>query len=177
MNVHYILTFLVKHYINGICKALNILHGLDTPIAHRDIKPANIMISDDNNAILMDFGSACEARCNLNSNREALLLQELCEATCSILYRAPELFEILTPAYIDERTDIWSLGCTLFTIAFAKSPFEGAFNDSSIKLAVMNGKITFPNNNYSESITQLITWLCNLDPKKRPYASEILAKL
>jgi len=157
--------------------ALITLHGLDTPIAHRDIKPANIMISDDNKAILMDFGSSRVARCNIETRRDALLLQELCEETCSILYRAPELFEIPTPTMIDERTDIWSLGCAIFTMAYGKSPFESAVNDGSIKLAVMNGKIKFPNSDYSESITQLITWLCTVDSTKRPFAGEILAKI
>jgi len=62
-------------------------------------------------------------------------------------------------------------------MAYGKSPFESAVNDGSIKLAVMNGKIKFPNSDYSESITQLITWLCNVDSTKRPFADEILAKI
>ena len=41
----------------------------------------------------------------------------------SFLYRAPELFEVPSHCDIDEKTDVWSLGCTLFAMAYGKETF------------------------------------------------------
>ena len=42
-------------------------------------------------------------------------------------YRAPELFDVPSDSTIDERTDVFSLGATLYAMAFYYSPFECTF--------------------------------------------------
>uniref|UniRef100_A0A0A9CTG3 Protein kinase domain-containing protein n=1 Tax=Arundo donax TaxID=35708 RepID=A0A0A9CTG3_ARUDO len=64
----------------------------------------------------MDFESAYPARRTIRSQAEALQLQEWASEHCSAHYRAPELWECPSYADIDERTDIWSLGCTLYAM-------------------------------------------------------------
>ena len=61
-----------------------------------------------------------------------------------MLYRAPELFDINPDSHIDERVDVWSLGCVLYCTLFTTSPFEKAYYDGSVKLAALSGKVTFP---------------------------------
>ncbi|RWW62904.1 hypothetical protein BHE74_00029946 [Ensete ventricosum] len=103
-----------------ICSGLKHMHSFDPPYAHNDVKPGNVLITHRKGqpplAILMDFGSARPARKEIRSRSEALQLQEWASEHCSAPFRAPELWDCPSHADIDERTDIWSLGCTLYAI-------------------------------------------------------------
>eukprot|EP00941_MAST-03F_sp_MAST-3F-sp1_P004280 g4280.t1 len=131
-----------------VCSGLSELHRQDPCWAHHDIKPANILFSprDGSSPLLMDFGSASPARITVDSRAKALSLQEWAAQNCSMPYRAPELFDVKTNSQIDERTDIWSLGCTLFAALFGYSPFECEFfnGDDSPRGGGMQSKRTSP---------------------------------
>ncbi|KAI8374433.1 kinase-like domain-containing protein [Radiomyces spectabilis] len=153
------------------------------PWAHRDIKPGNVMLSDDGQTpILMDFGSACQARIDIHTRQEALAQQDLAAEHCSMPYRAPELFDVKTETTLDEKVDIWSLGCTLYAVAYGQSPFENYDQGGSISLAVLNGQFRFPSdsqlaNLYSQEFKDLISWMLTADPKRRPNIHQIIARV
>lgn len=102
--------------------------------------------------ILVDLGSCTEAREQICGQHEAQRLQDWAEERCSIVYRAPELFNVQSYCMIDERTDIWSLGCVLYAICFFKCPYDIIYEKGdSVALAVLNGNIDFPvDSPYSE---------------------------
>lgn len=80
-------------------------------------------------------------------------------------YRAPELFDVKTGTTLDEKVDIWSLGCTLFAVAYGYSPFET--DGASIAMAVLSGRYKHPAG-YSERVTKLIDAMLVPEPSKRP---------
>lgn len=145
--------------------------------AHRDIKPANVMINDQGNPVLMDLGSCSRARMTLDTRKQALELQDLAAENCTLPYRAPELFDVKTGTSVDERVDIWSLGCTLFSLMYSVSPFEMQTNETgaSLNLAICNGQYRFPAEpEYSEQLKDIVRKCLTVDPQQRPFIDEIL---
>lgn len=164
-------------YFIGICEGVKQFHRQG--LCHRDIKPGNVLISDDNQPILMDFGSTADAVVQISSRFDALRLEEEAAQNTTATYRAPELYQVSSGSTIDHKVDVWALGCVLYTLAFLQSPFEYAINEQggSLALAILNGKINFPQSTsarFSEDFKQLILMLLQVNPQERPSIDDIL---
>jgi serine/threonine-protein kinase len=83
-------------------------------LVHRDVKPANVMLDANGNVKVLDFGLA-KALDSTALTREA-------EVLGSAAYMAPEQ-ALGRP--VDERSDIYSLGCLLYAMLTARPPFTG----------------------------------------------------
>ena len=93
-------------------------------LVHRDIKPANIMLNVQNNPIVMDFGIA------------KIMGGTLHTATGAVLGTAPYMSpEQIKGERIDPRTDIYSLGITMFEMLGGRPPFNA---DSAMTLMMMH---------------------------------------
>ncbi|MGI8656480.1 MAG: serine/threonine-protein kinase [Pyrinomonadaceae bacterium] len=97
-------------------------------IVHRDIKPENIMRRADGIVKILDFGIAklTEQPALDSSNEAATILQTQTETGAvigTIGYMSPEQARGLA---VDERTDIWSLGCVLYEMLARRAPFASA---------------------------------------------------
>ncbi|KAJ8591753.1 other/NAK protein kinase [Rhizopogon salebrosus TDB-379] len=149
------------------------------PYAHRDLKPGNVMIADDGiTPILMDFGSTIKARIRIDNRSQALLQQDIAAEQSTMAYRAPELFDVKTGIALDEKVDIWSLGCTLFALAYSHSPFENTQTTEqggSIAMAVLNAQYKHPNSAYSQGLKDLIDGMLKINPKDRPDIHQVIA--
>ena len=103
----------------GIQIAQGIEEAHKNNIIHRDIKPQNIIISKEGKVKVTDFGIAKAATSNtITSN-----------AMGSVHYISPEQAR---GGYSDEKSDIYSLGVTLYEMLLGKVPFEG---DSTVTVA------------------------------------------
>lgn len=160
----------------GIARGLQAMH--DFGWAHADVKPHNVLISDDDTPILMDLGSATRARKEIQTRQQALNVEEEAATKTSMAYRAPELTSTPYPISLDERVDVFGLGCTLYCIAFGNSPFETPREGVS-KLAILNGKYSYPNDFrkrdvwFSETTVDLIDSMLSIDIANRPFTGEV----
>lgn len=166
----------ILHILHGICLGLKAIH--DQNYAHRDLKPTNVLLEGDDQPLLMDLGSMNHARIEVSGTRQAMSVQDWAAQRCTISYRAPELFNVESNCVIDERTDIWSLGCVLYSMMFGEGPYDMIFQKGdSVALAVQNN-ITIPENNrYSQGLESLLSSMMVVNHVDRPHVSTILSQL
>lgn len=99
-------------------------HAHENSVIHRDIKPTNIIITSTTNgaekAHIVDFGIA---KVMPTANRETHDLTETGEVFGSPHYMSPEQ---CLGFMLDERSDIYSLGCLMYEVLTGEPPFGGA---------------------------------------------------
>jgi serine/threonine protein kinase/formylglycine-generating enzyme required for sulfatase activity len=100
--------------IRDIARALQAAH--DAGIVHRDIKPSNIRILPEGRSVLLDFGLAQAA--------DWKSLTEMGQFRGTPHYAAPEQVDS-SIGPIDERSDVYSLGATLYECITGRAPFRG----------------------------------------------------
>lgn len=148
------------------------------PYAHRDIKPANVMLSAEGLPVLVDLGLCSKARVTVTSRQQALTLTEFAQEHCTLPYRAPELLDVASNAEITELTDIWSLGCLLYSCCFGFSPFEKLEIEqgANLNLAISQGKYEIPSDlrGFSPELIDIIKSCLVLKPTERPTVDELL---
>lgn len=116
-------------YMAAICDAVDYAH--QRGMVHRDIKPANLMLNTLGQAILMDFGIAKIVGSQRHTATGAVV--------GTAMYMSPEQIKGEQP---DRRTDIYSLGVTLFEMVGGRPPFEA---DSAMTLMMMHMHDPVPN--------------------------------
>ncbi len=105
-----------------LCAPLAYLHGEGT--VHRDIKPSNVFVRSDGTPVLTDFGLVGRWRGALG--RE--ILEETQTFGGTLSYMAPEQ---IRGEMGDARSDLYSLGCTLYEALTGMVPFEDLLGDES----------------------------------------------
>ena len=151
--------------------AIQVAMGLEAAhnnnIIHRDIKPQNIMISKDGKVKVTDFGIAKAATSNtITSN-----------VMGSVHYTSPEQAR---GGYSDAKSDIYSLGITLFEMLTGRVPFNG---DTTVAIAIKHIQEDLPspadyNDDIPISVEKIVLKCCQKSPDRRyQSAAELITDL
>ena len=136
---------LVASIVRDVIRAVYYLHNMVPIIVHRDIKPENILLDENYNAHLIDFGWSNYI---INGRRR----NSICGTP---LYYPPEMINDLGH---DETADIWCIGILLVELSCGKTPFQG--NDIET---------------VGQNISELnLSWPSNIDPDIKDLCSKIL---
>lgn len=171
----------VVEWAKQLSSALDYLHSLNPPIIYRDMKPSNIMLKPDGTIKLIDFGTAKE-----------FIVEDVADTTAlgTRGYAAPEQFGDSKGRGIyktDARTDIYSLGATLYHIVTGMNPSEPPYVIKPIRewnsvlssgLEKIISKCTMPNplDRY-QSCSELLYALDHYEELDDEYKKESLKKL
>ncbi|NP_001026680.2 maternal embryonic leucine zipper kinase [Gallus gallus] len=131
--------------------------------AHRDLKPENLLIDEEHNLKLIDFGLCAKPKGGLDYR-----LNTCCGSPA---YAAPELIQ--GKAYIGSEADIWSMGVLLYALLCGFLPFDDD-NVMALYRRITRGKYAVPKW-LSPSSTLLLNQLLQVDPKKRITVKHLLS--
>ncbi|MHC4390125.1 MAG: serine/threonine-protein kinase [Planctomycetota bacterium] len=144
-------------------------HAHKLGIAHRDIKPANIIVSREGRVKLCDLGLARV------EDAEDLSLTQEGRSVGTPYYMAPE--QALFRHKVDERCDLYSLGCTLFYLLTGRPPYV-AKTPSAILAKHVSAPVPDPRTErpeLSKLASKICRWLLQKRPENRPRSAEALA--
>ena len=124
------------HRVVGIvfkcCLALD--YAFKQGVIHRDIKPANILVDDDDNVKIMDFGLA------LNTAKQSESDSTFIMGVGSPAYMSPEQIKGYP---LNQKTDLYSLGVVLFHLLTGRLPFRAA-NTAQLVYKIVNADPPMP---------------------------------
>lgn len=97
-------------------------------------------------------------------------------------YRAPELFDVTLDKRVDQRTDVWALGCLLFAMMYGYSPFECEFrSDGKARVAecthlrVLSAVPEPPSMSADQQMhMNIVKFILDPDCEKRPYVGNVI---
>lgn len=147
-------------YIFEVSSGLAYLHEHTPQIIHQDIKPANVLIDDNGNYAITDFGISAElGGADVESEDET---------GGTFAYMAPERFTEGTPPM--PESDIWALGATLYELITGDAPYG---NDGGSK---QNKGTHVPpiKQSIPDAVKELIYSCLAFEPKERPTARQIV---
>ncbi len=143
-------------WFKQILPAFSYTHEQD--IVHRDVKPSNLFLSKNGSIKVLDFGIAKIIDTNLSLTGTASKMG-------TPMYMSPE--QIQTPKEVDYRTDIYSLGVTLYVLLTGQKPYDDTTDSEfGIQTKIVNQPLPeIPN--LSPKANHVIAKATAKDPKNR----------
>lgn len=143
-----------------ILRGLRIVH--QHKMLHLDIKPANIFITDDNRAVLIDFGAAREVL-----SKEGNFIRPMYTPG----FAAPEMYR--RDSTMGPWTDIYAIGACIFACMQGSPPNEAPQRVTTDPLAQAFKRLQGV---YSDNLIEVVQWCMMLDPFSRPQSVFALQK-
>ena len=108
---------LIRSFVFQMCKAVHYLHTRN--IIHRDVKPENLLVDENMNLKLCDFGFARKISLNEENNN----VDAMTDYVATRWYRSPEL--LLSNGIYGPEVDYWAIGCIMGELADGNPMFPG----------------------------------------------------
>ncbi|QCR22696.1 serine/threonine-protein kinase [Pontibacter sp. SGAir0037] len=146
-----------------IGSALDYLHKQQPPLLHRQIHPDNILLTENGDYVLADYGLR-------NRTRSSLYKAIGQTGSLTNAYTPPELFTAKPTA--NEAGDLFAFGVTLYELCSGETPWAGSGG-----LALQQGaSVPYPSDTYAATLTNIIRSCMHPEWDKRPSAAEIAAE-
>ena len=150
----------IRSLFDEILRGLRIVH--QHKMLHLDIKPANIFITDDNKAVLIDFGAAREVL-----NKEGNFIRPMYTPG----FAAPEMYR--RDATMGPWTDIYAIGACIYACMLGYPPNEAPQRLEKDRITVALARLRGV---YSDNLIEVVQWCMSLDPLARPQSVFALQK-
>ena len=148
-----------------ICQALR--HAHDRGVIHRDIKPANVLLDQEGNVKLSDFGVA-----RFFGSQQ---ITDIHSVIGTLEYMSPEQ-ALANP--INSSTDLYSLGCVLFALLTGKPPFPARTLPELLRKHQTADSVSLPSNRHDvpEELEHIVADLLRIRPEDRPRNAFLVIK-
>ncbi len=150
----------IRSLFDEILRGLRIVH--QHKMLHLDIKPANIFITDDNRAVLIDFGAAREVL-----SKEGNFVRPMYTPG----FAAPEMYRRDTK--MGPWTDIYAIGACIYACMQGYPPNEAPQRLDKDRIEVA---LTRLRGVYSDNLIEVVQWCMAIDPLSRPQSVFALQK-
>lgn len=160
-------------------------HHLRPPLLHRDIKIENVLIDSTGSYKLCDFGLAVPYAPVPQTPQELQLLHDDIMHYTTPQYRAPEMIDLTRGFPIDDKLDIWALGCFLYKLCYYTTPFElpGHASMADLERQILHASTTLkiphdqPGLTFLPRLKNMIRCCLREDPRRRPNAVQLLQEI
>src|ERR1700757_4362035 len=150
----------IRSLFDEILRGLRIVH--QHKMLHLDIKPANIFITNDNRAVLLDFGAAREVL-----SKEGQFIRPMYTPG----FAAPEMYR--RDGSLGPWTDIYAIGACLYARMPGYPPNDAPQRIEKDRLGLSLSRLR---GIYSDNLIEVVEWCMSLDPLSRPQSVFALQK-
>ena len=150
----------IRSLFDEILRGLRIVH--QHKMLHLDLKPANIFVTDDNKAVMLDFGAAREVL-----NKEGNFTRPMYTPG----FAAPEMYR--RDSTMGPWTDIYAIGACIYSCMQGYPPNDAPQRLEKDRLAL---SLTRMRGVYSDNLIEVVEWCMSLDPLSRPQSVFALQK-
>ena len=150
----------IRSLFDEVLRGLRIVH--QHKMLHLDIKPANIFITDDDRAVMIDFGAAREVL-----SKEGNFIRPMYTPG----FAAPEMYR--RDSQMGPWTDIYAIGACIYACMQGFPPTEATQRSDKDRLTAALAKMR---GLYSDNLIEVVEWCMALDPLSRPQSVFALQK-
>ena len=150
----------IRSLFDEILRGLRIVH--QHKMLHLDIKPANIFVTNDNKAVMLDFGAAREVL-----SKEGNFIRPMYTPG----FAAPEMYR--RDGTLGPWTDIYAIGACIYACMQGYPPNDAPQRLEKDRLALSLSRLR---NVYSDNLIEVTEWCMSLDPLSRPQSVFALQK-